>query len=90
MDQQGIIGSKEYGKQGSVNSKECRNQCIIDGKEYGRNLISCLDEFGDSGDGNGKLKEVYNSIKDSPNYPEGFQSRQNGTTSNKVNNTRSL
>lgn len=32
----------------------------------------------------GELKEVYNSIKESPNYPEGFQSRKNGTTSNKV------
>ena len=38
----------------------------------------------------GELKEIYNSIKESPNYPEGFQPRKSGTTSNKVNNERLL
>lgn len=37
-----------------------------------------------------ELKEVFNSIKDSPNYPEGFQPRVNGTTGNKVNNQQLL
>ncbi|MGC4018607.1 MAG: hypothetical protein QM793_04830 [Muricomes sp.] len=37
-----------------------------------------------------ELKEVHNSIKDSPKYPEGFQPRKNGTTSNKVNNQELL
>lgn len=31
-------------------------------------------------------REVYNSIKDSPKYPEGFRARQNGTTKHRVNN----
>ena len=33
-----------------------------------------------------KLKEIYNSIKESPNYPDGFEPRINGTTKNKVDN----
>ncbi|MBQ2802857.1 MAG: hypothetical protein IJF07_03055, partial [Lachnospiraceae bacterium] len=37
-----------------------------------------------------ELKEVFHSIKESPNYPEGFQARVNGTTSNKVNNYQLL
>ena len=36
--------------------------------------------------GNTELKEVYNSIKESPNYPKGFEPRPHGTTNNKVNN----
>ena len=31
-------------------------------------------------------KEIYNSIKESPNYPEGFVEKQNGTTKNKMDN----
>lgn len=42
------------------------------------------DKKGDS-DPN-KPKEVYNSIKDSPNYPEGFEPVKNGTTKNTVKN----
>ena len=34
--------------------------------------------------GNNSPKNVYNSIKDSPNYPNGFQSKQNGTTKHNV------
>ncbi len=37
-----------------------------------------------------KIKEVYNSIKESKNYPEGFKARKNGTTSNKVKNEELL
>ena len=37
-----------------------------------------------------KIKQVFKSIKDSPNYPSGFQGRLNGTTSNKVNNMELL
>ena len=33
-----------------------------------------------------ELKKIYNSIKDSPKYPEGFQPRKNGTTRNTVKN----
>ena len=44
----------------------------------------------EGGNSSAELKEVYNSIKDSPNYPEGFQPRANGTTSNKVNNQQLL
>lgn len=33
---------------------------------------------------------MYNSIKDSPNYPEGFEPRKNGTTKNTVNNKELL
>ena len=39
---------------------------------------------GDSG--SSELENVYNSIKESPNYPEGFEPRQNGTTRNTVKN----
>lgn len=31
-----------------------------------------------------ELKDIFNSIKDSPNYPEGFKVRVNGTTSNEL------
>ena len=43
-----------------------------------------------SGKSSTELKEVFNSIKESKNYPEGFQARMNGTTSNKVNNQQLL
>jgi hypothetical protein len=29
---------------------------------------------------------LYNSIKESPDYPKGFTQRQNGKTQNKINN----
>ncbi len=34
----------------------------------------------------GELKQLYNSIKESANYPEGFEALPNGTTRNRVNN----
>ncbi len=37
-----------------------------------------------------ELKNVYTSIKNSPNYPEGFQPRKNGTTKNTVKNKELL
>ena len=37
-----------------------------------------------------ELKNVNNSIKNSPNYPEGFQPRKNGTTKNTVKNKELL
>ena len=44
-----------------------------------------------TGDGeSGELKEVYNSIKDSPKYPEGFQARPNGTVRKNINNSSLL
>ena len=35
---------------------------------------------------NTELKKVYNSIKETPNYPKDFKSRNNGTTKNAVKN----
>ncbi|MBO5087386.1 MAG: RHS repeat-associated core domain-containing protein, partial [Lachnospiraceae bacterium] len=37
-----------------------------------------------------ELREVYDSIKQSPKYPKGFQPRENGTTVHKVNNKQLL
>lgn len=37
-----------------------------------------------------EIKEIFNSIKSSPNYPEGFVPRANGTRSVKVNNNQLL
>ena len=37
-----------------------------------------------------ELKEIYNSIKDSPNYPKGFEKAINGTTKNNINNAELL
>ena len=34
----------------------------------------------------GELQEFYNSIKDAPNYPDGFKATKNGTEYKKVNN----
>ena len=34
----------------------------------------------------GELQEFYKSIKDSPNYPQGFKAVKNGTRSNTINN----
>ena len=47
-----------------------------------------IDKNGNSKSGNnsGELKNVYNSIKDSSNYPKGFRARNNGTTKNTVKN----
>ena len=42
---------------------------------------------GESGD---MPKEIYNSIKESPNYPEGFVEKQNGTVKNKMDNNQLL
>lgn len=36
--------------------------------------------------GSSELENVYNSIKESPNYPEGFEPRRNGITRNTVKN----
>ena len=44
------------------------------------------DRLPDGGSSSDELKNVYNSIKESPNYPEGFEPRQNGTTRNTVKN----
>lgn len=38
----------------------------------------------------GSTHQVFSSIKDSPQYPKGFRSTQNGTTKNIVNNKRAL
>lgn len=35
---------------------------------------------------NTELKKVYNSIRETPNYPKDFKSRNNGTTKNAVKN----
>ena len=61
------------------------------GYSAGRTTGSAFGEIIDQrSSGNTELKEVFNSIKDSQNYPEGFQARMNGTTSNKVNNNQLL
>lgn len=44
----------------------------------------------DDRNGFGGLKKTYNSIKDSPKYPEGFRPRKNGTTRNTVKNKELL
>ncbi|MGN0403397.1 MAG: hypothetical protein ACI4HQ_14235, partial [Acetatifactor sp.] len=38
------------------------------------------------GSNTNEIKEVYNSIKESPNYPKDFKAVQNGTTKNPVKN----
>ena len=42
--------------------------------------------YGDNDD----LVEVYDSIKKSPNYPDGFVAAKNGTTKHNINNTELL
>ena len=44
----------------------------------------------EGGNDSSELENVYNSIKESPNYPEGFEPRQNGTTRNTVKNKELL
>lgn len=44
----------------------------------------------DDRNGFGGLKKAYNSIKDSPKYPEEFRPRKNGTTRNTVKNKELL
>ena len=57
----------------------------------GINQDACKHKMGgESTSESRELKEVFNSIKDSPNYPESFKTRINGTTSNKVNNHQLL
>lgn len=41
-----------------------------------------LQSTGSSGN---EIKHIYNSIKDAPQYPQGFRASQNGTTKNAVN-----
>lgn len=43
------------------------------------------DRFKDT-QGANNIKKVYNSIKESPQYPTNFKGTQNGTTKNTVNN----
>lgn len=50
----------------------------------GNSLSDNIQNFKDSG--NNTPQNVQNSIKNSPNYPEGFKERQNGTTKNNVKN----
>lgn len=45
---------------------------------------------GASANGESSLRDVYNSIKNSPNYPEGFETVPNGTTRNNINNRELL
>ena len=43
------------------------------------------------GTGNdGEIKNVYNSIREAPNYPDDFQAVQNGTTKHNINNQELL
>ena len=44
----------------------------------------------DNENSSGSKHQVLSSIKDSPQYPKGFRSTQNGTTKNIVNNKRAL
>lgn len=37
-----------------------------------------------------EIKEIYHSLKDAPDYPDGFEPRINGTTKNKVTNRELL
>ncbi len=37
-----------------------------------------------------ELKEVYNSIKESPNFPKAFKAVNNGTTKQNINNKKLL
>ncbi|MBC1504079.1 hypothetical protein [Listeria booriae] len=36
------------------------------------------------------VKNIYNSIREAPNYPKGFEGRQNGTVNNEVKNKKRL
>lgn len=40
----------------------------------------------EGGSGSNEIKKIYNSIKEAPNYPEGFEALKNGTTKNPVKN----
>ena len=44
----------------------------------------------DTNDSQDELCEVYNSIKQSPKYPNGFKPKKNGTTLHKINNKELL
>ena len=45
---------------------------------------------GDNYYNNSEIQNTYNSIKDAPKYPEGFEGRQNGTKTNKIKNKDAL
>ena len=45
---------------------------------------------GESGNSSNELKDVYNSIKDSPDYPKEFEAVKNGTTKNTIKNKELL
>ena len=48
------------------------------------------DGAGESGNSSNELKDVYNSIKDSPDYPKDFEAVKNGTTKNTIKNKELL
>lgn len=50
------------------------------------NAAKLVKAFKEGDSGSSELENVYNSIKESPNYPEGFEPRRNGTTRNTVKN----
>ena len=45
---------------------------------------------GESGNSSNELKDVYNSIKDSPDYPKEFEAVKNGITKNTIKNKELL
>ena len=45
---------------------------------------------GERGNSSNELKDVYNSIKDSPDYPKEFEAVKNGTTKNTIKNKELL
>ena len=48
------------------------------------------DGAGESGNSSNELKDVYNSIKNSPDYPKDFEAVKNGTTKNTIKNKELL
>ncbi len=50
------------------------------------NDIKMFSEYSKGGSNGGNIKNVYNSIKEAPKYPKGFEPVQNGTEKIKVKN----
>jgi hypothetical protein len=46
----------------------------------------CFCTYSFCSEGSSKAKNIYNSIKDAPKYPQGFEAIQNGTKKVNINN----
>lgn len=55
-----------------------------------KQMIGKISDENLSSKSNEEIKNVYNSIKEAPDYPKGFQEEKNGTTKNQVKNRELL